>query len=94
MPVTQKPTEITKAPNLVTSSFGIKSPVAPVVPKKEEPKVDMTGIVVGADVCHNKFGDGKIVGIRENMVTVRFDSGGEKTFSIPIAVGKGLLKIK
>ena len=72
-------------------------------PKKKSektPEVDLTGVIEGASVIHNKFGEGTIVFIDQKMTKIRVQfSIGEKTFVIEQGnqynvFATGLLKLK
>ena len=72
-------------------------------PKKKSektPEVDLTGVIEGASVIHNKFGEGTIVFIDHKMTKIRVQfSIGEKTFVIEQGnqynvFATGLLKLK
>lgn len=79
-------------PDFVTAAFGVKAPISPAVPKKEDiPKMDLSEVAVGATVKHKSFGDGKIIEIKNDLLTVRF-ANGEKRFQFPQAFENGFLK--
>lgn len=81
-------------PDFVTVAFGIKSPVAPSAAKQpEKPKVDVSGVKVGAAVTHGKFGTGKVIALNGGYVTVGFAQG-EKRFLFPGAFESGFLKVQ
>ena len=82
---------------LVTAQYGIKpaptpKPTEPSKPKKAE--IDLSGVKVGAEVKHKKFGMGKIVKMdkAEKYVYVQF-AVGEKRFVFPDAFVQGFLLI-
>lgn len=79
-------------PDFVTAAFGVKSPIAPAKPQHpEKPKVDVSGVAVGSDVAHAKFGIGKVIELNRGYVTVSFEQG-EKRFIFPDAFESGFLK--
>ncbi len=81
-------------PDFVTAAFGVKSPVIPAKPKQpEKPKVDVSGVAVGAAVSHGKFGIGKVIELSGGYVTVSFEQG-EKRFLFPNAFESGFLKVQ
>ena len=91
-----KPEE--KKPNLVTSTYGIQTPVAPVKPKVEEPKVeafDYSKVQEGVVVAHKAFGEGKISWIDKARKYIRVQfSVGEKMFTMETAFVQGFLSLK
>ena len=81
-------------PELVTAAYGVKPPVAPAKPQQpEKPKVDVSGVFVGAAVSHAKFGTGKVIELGGGYVTVSFDRG-EKRFMFPDAFEAGFLHVQ
>ena len=81
-------------PELVTAAYGVKPPVAPAKPAPpEKPKVDVSGVFVGAAVSHSKFGTGKVIELGGGYVTVSFDRG-EKRFMFPDAFEAGFLHVQ
>lgn len=83
----------------VVSSSKIETPKAQTVtkPKEQTPKkskVDLSGVVIGAEVEHKSFGRGKIAWIdqAEKHIRINFVIG-EKTFVFPDAFEKGFLKL-
>ena len=79
-------------PDFVTAAFGVKSPILPAQSKQpEKPKVDVSGVAVGAAVIHDKFGTGKVIELGRGYVTIRFAQG-EKRFLFPNAFESGFLK--
>lgn len=91
-----KPAE--KKPNLVTSTYGINPPAAPVKPKIEEPKApafDFSKVQVGAVVVHKTFGEGTITWMDQarKYVRVKF-SAGDKTFTMESAFVQGHVSLK
>jgi hypothetical protein len=86
----KSPTEPSK-PEFVTATFGIKSPIVPpVINNEDKPTVDVSGVVVGATVHHNKFGNGEVVELDSKHITVAF-SEGEKRFLFPYVFEQGFL---
>ena len=57
-----------------------------------KPKIDCSGIKVGSQIGHKIFGEGKVVQMKENMITVTFGKA-EKRFRFPEAIENGFLKI-
>ena len=91
-----KPEE--KKPNLVTSTYGIKTPAAPAKPKVEEPQTpafDYSKVQEGVSVVHKAFGDGTISWIDKarKYIRVKFTVG-EKVFTMDTAFEQGFLSIK
>ena len=85
-----------KVPELVTAAYGIKSqPVdIPAQPKKEEPEIDISGVVVGAMVTHKVFGEGTVIWMDKAKKYLRVAFGkNEKQFIFPDAFKQGFLKI-
>ena len=81
-------------PELVTAAYGVKPPVAPTKPvPPEKPRVDVSGVFVGAAVSHAKFGTGKVIELGGGYVTVSFDRG-EKRFMFPDAFEAGFLHVQ
>ena len=91
-----KPEE--KKPKLVTSTYGIQTPVASVKPKVEEPKVeafDYSKVQEGVVVVHKAFGEGKISWIDKARKYIRVQfSVGEKMFTMETAFVQGFLSLK
>ncbi len=80
-------------PDFVTAAYGVKSPVIPAKPKQpEKPKVDVSGVAVGAAVSHGKFGIGTVIELSGGYITVSFEQG-EKRFLFPNAFESGFLKV-
>ena len=82
---------------LVTAQYGIKpapTPKPAETSKPKEPEIDLSGVKVGAEVKHKKFGMGKIVKMdkAEKYVYVQF-AVGEKKFVFPDAFEQGFLKV-
>lgn len=48
---------------------------------------------IGTKVKHVKYGSGEIVAADAKMMTIRFDSGRETKFDIPLCVEKGYVKL-
>lgn len=81
-------------PDFVTAAFGVKSPIVPAKPQQpEKPKVDVSGVAVGAAVTHGKFGTGKVIELSSGYVTVSFEQG-DKRFLFPNAFESGFLKVQ
>ena len=111
-PEPKKVVEIKPKKTYITEQYDIKPTTSMVAekqnpyvatPKKEEkPSVefDMTGVVEGATVIHNKFGEGTIVSIDQKRAKARIQfNGGEKQFIIEKgnkfnAFANGLIKLK
>jgi hypothetical protein len=80
-------------PDFIHATYGIKtSPTPAPAPKAEKPKVDTSGIAVGVTVQHPKFGAGKVIDLRDGLITVAFEEG-QKPFEFPGAFDNGFLKI-
>ena len=79
------------------ASYGAPKPTAaPAQPsKKEEPKLDLSGVVKGATVIHKSFGAGTVTSLDKvkKHIRVKFNVG-EKTFIFPDAFKNGFLKAK
>lgn len=78
------------------ASYGAPKPTAPTQPsKKEEPKLDLSGVVKGATVIHKSFGAGTVTSLdkAKKHIRVKFNVG-EKTFIFPDAFKNGFLKAK
>lgn len=78
------------------ASYGAPKPTAPAQPsKKEEPKLNLSGVVKGATVIHKSFGAGTVTSLdkAKKHVRVKFNVG-EKTFIFPDAFKNGFLKAK
>ena len=81
-------------PDFITAAYGVKSPIIPEKPKQpEKPKVDASGVAVGAAVSHGKFGTGKVIELSGGYVTVSFEQG-EKRFLFPNSFESGFLKVQ
>ena len=98
-PKTQpKPQPETKQPNLVTATYGIKSPVTPAASKPAENKedtFDYSQVQIGVTVNHKVFGDGTITWIDKARKYLRVQfSVGEKTFTMGTAFMQGFLSLK
>ena len=91
-----KPEE--KKPNLVTSTYGIKPPVAPAKPKVEEPQTpafDYSKVQEGVAVVHKAFGEGTISWIDKARKYIRVQFAvGEKVFTMDTAFVQGFLSLK
>ena len=86
-PITPPPSKV----NHITEAFGIKSPIyQPPKIKKEEPKVDVTGITLGSIVYHKGFGAGNVTELSNSYITISFQEG-EKRFQFPTAFNMGFL---
>lgn len=86
-----------KKPNLVTTTYGVKSPVAPAQKPAEPQKVelDLSGVVEGATVVHKTFGEGTISKLDKAKKHLRVQFAlGEKMFIFPDAFKQGHLKVK
>lgn len=78
------------------ASYGAPKPTAPAQPsKKEEPKLNLSGVVKGATVIHKSFGAGTVTSLdkAKKHIRVKFNVG-EKTFIFPDAFKNGFLKAK
>lgn len=93
-----KPQPETKQPNLVTATYGVKSPAAPAAPKPTEIKgdtFDYSQVQIGVTVNHKVFGDGTITWIDKARKYLRVQfSVGEKTFTMGTAFMQGFLSLK
>ena len=93
-----KPKPEEKKPNLVTATYGIKPPVAPVKPKVEEPPApafDYSKVQEGVTVSHKAFGDGTVSWIDKARKYIRVQfSIGEKMFTMETAFVQGFLTLK
>ena len=91
-----KPEE--KKPNLVTATYGIKTPAAPAKPKVEEPQApafDYSKVQEGVTVNHKTFGDGTVSWIDKARKYIRVQfSVGEKMFTMETAFVQGFLTLK
>ena len=47
---------------------------------------------IGNEIEHKKIGKGKIIGIKNNTITIDFLNKGEKDFSLSTCIEKNLLK--
>lgn len=100
MPVSPKPQP--KPPTkqkttFVTAQYGIKptpTPKPTETSNPKDPEIDLSGVKVGTEVKHKKFGMGKIVKMdkAEKYVYVQF-AVGEKKFVFPDAFVQGFLKM-
>ena len=94
-PTPQPKLEVKKA-NLVTATYGVKSPITPASKPAELQKVelDLSGVVEGATVIHKTFGEGTVVKLDKAKKHIRVQFAlGEKMFIFPDAF-KTHLKIK
>lgn len=92
-----KPQSETKQPNLVTATYGIKSPVIPASKPAEtkEDTFDYSKVQIGVTVNHKVFGDGTITWIDKARKYLRVQfSVGEKTFTMGTAFMQGFLSLK
>ena len=87
-----------KKPNLVTATYGIKTPAAPAKPKAEEPQApafDYAKVQEGIVVVHKAFGEGKISWIDKARKYIRVQfSVGEKMFTMETVFTQGFLSLK
>jgi len=74
---------------LVTAAYGVRSPIPP---KVEKPKFAVPKVSVGMQVEHKAFGVGKVIELRDGLITVVFDLG-QKRFEFPSAFENGFLKL-
>ena len=92
----EKPAATQKATELITSTYGIKTPVAVATPqpKNEEPEMDLSDVGVGTVVTHKTFGEGEITWMdkAKKYIYITFKSGGKKHFVFPDAFKMGFLK--
>ena len=83
---------------MVTSTYGIQTPVAPVKPKVEEPQApafDYSKVQEGVTVNHKIFGDGTVSWIDKARKYIRVQfSVGEKMFTMETAFVQGFLSLK
>jgi len=90
IPIAPKTTTTYNTPNYITSAYGIKSPVAPQPKKVEKVEVDVSWVKIGTPVKHKAFGEGKVVRIKDNYLTVSFGKA-EKMFILPDCVANGFI---
>ena len=90
IPIAPKTTTTYNSPNYITSAYGIKSPVAPQPKKVEKVEVDVSWVKIGTPVKHKAFGEGKVVRIVGDHLTVSFGKA-EKTFITPDCVINGFI---
>jgi hypothetical protein len=84
---------VNPTPDFITATFGIKSPIpSKTVQKEEKPHVDTSGVSIGVIVQHKSFGAGKVIELRDGMITVAFEQG-QKRFEFPGAFEHGFLAI-
>lgn len=92
--ITQIPTSLAKhdASIVAHSAF---TPIAPkpVFKDPEKPKIDCSSVKTGSILNHAKFGQGTVVSIKKEQITVAFTEG-EKRFQFPDAIESGFLKIE
>lgn len=63
----------------------------PVSPKEQEAKVHAAMFHPGVKVLHKKYGEGSILALSQDIVTIAFSQAGEKKFSLSTIVKNGLL---
>ena len=63
----------------------------PITPKEQAAKVHATMFHPGVKVRHKKYGEGKIIDLSQDIVTISFPQAGEKKFSLSTTVKNGLL---
>lgn len=63
----------------------------PVSPKEQAAKVHAAMFHPGVKVRHKKYGEGKIIDLSQDIVTIFFSQVGEKKFSLSTTVKNGLL---
>lgn len=69
-------------------SFGAKTKSK--AEKKDEPKIDLSGVKIGSIVKHKSFGVGTVTSLDSKHIRVKFNVG-EKKFIFPDAFEKGFL---
>jgi len=90
---TYKAPTAAKPGSSIASAYGVKPSTTPTpAPKQEKPKVDVSGVAIGGKVKHGKFGDGRIITLDSNYITIQFGEG-EKRFIFPDAFENGFLKL-
>lgn len=87
MPVTPK----AKSPKKAVVGNGKSIPIKTTT-KNEKPKVDYSGVKVGSSLNHKSFGNGEVIEIRDNYITISFGKA-EKRFQFPEAIEKGFLEV-
>jgi len=68
------------------------SPVSVSVPP-QKPTLDLSGVIVGTSVKHKSFGDGVVIEIASDVITVAFGTA-EKKFLFPGAFENGFLQVE
>ena len=63
----------------------------PITPKEQAAKVHAAMFHPGVKVRHKKYGEGKIIDLSQDIVTISFSQVGEKKFSLSTTVKNGLL---
>lgn len=63
----------------------------PITPKEQVAKVHAAMFHPGVKVRHKKYGEGKIIDLSQDIVTISFLQAGEKKFSLSTTVKNGLL---
>lgn len=63
----------------------------PITPKEQAAKVHAAMFHPGVKVRHKKYGEGKIIDLSQDIVTIFFSQVGEKKFSLSTTVKNGLL---
>ena len=63
----------------------------PITPKEQAAKVHAAMFHPGVKVRHKKYGEGKIINLSQDIVTISFSQAGEKKFSLSTTVKNGLL---
>lgn len=63
----------------------------PITPKEQAAKVHAAMFHPGVKVRHKKYGEGKIIDLSQDIVTISFSQAGEKKFSLSTTVKNGLL---
>lgn len=71
----------------------IRKGITSIKTKKEETQ-DISLFVVGADVVHRTFGNGRLTSISDDKCSVSFENGEERVFSLSQSVVSGFLQIK
>ena len=72
------------------SSF-VQELFPPISPKEQEAKVHAAVFHPGVKVRHKKYGEGSILALSQDIVTIAFPQAGEKKFSLSTIVKNGLL---
>ena len=63
----------------------------PITPKEQAAKANAAMFHPGVNVRHKKYGEGKIIDLSQDIVTIAFSQAGEKKFSLSTIVKNGLL---